>query len=133
MADIGRPSILTDELTGRICEWIADGNSLRTFCMEEGNPNYSTVQKWLLNNEAFREQYKMARETQAHNDADRMNEIIAQVASGELKPDQGRVMMDALKWTAGRRLPKVYGDKLAIGGDTDGAPIQVSWAQGQEK
>lgn len=125
----GRPTDLTDELAERICEALSEGKSLREFCLLESNPGYSTVMRWLMQNEVFRDKYRAAREYQAHNDADRMNQIIEQVASGELTPDKGRVMMDGLKWTAGRRLPKVYGDKLALGGDADAGPIQVSWQE----
>lgn len=124
----GRPTDFNDTIANTICETLTDGTSLRQFCMEQGNPNYATVMRWLLKHESFRDNYMRAREYQAHNDADRMNQLVAQIESGEVTPDKGRVMMDALKWTAGRRLPKVYGDKLALGGDTDLGPVSITWA-----
>lgn len=124
----GRPTDLNQTVSDAICEALAEGKSLRQFCMEEDNPGYSTVMRWLREHESFRENYARARESQAHNDADRMNHLVAQIESGEVTPDKGRVMMDALKWTAGRRLPKVYGDKLALGGDETLGPVSITWA-----
>ncbi len=129
MAVMGRPSGYTDEIAADICEWLAAGNSLRSYCEIEGNPSFSMVFRWLDQHEDFREQYTRARETQAHNDGDRMNDIVAQIANGSLSPDKGRVMMDCLKWTAGKRAPKYYGDKVQLSGDSDGAPIVVTWAK----
>lgn len=128
----GRPSDYTDQLAYELCEWIADGNSLRSWCDQDGHPTFSTIYRWMEEREGFKDAYMRARELQAHNDADRMNQVAAQVASGELKPDQGRVMMDALKWTAGKRGSRWYGDKIQLSGDADGAPLVVTWAAGEK-
>ena len=38
---------------------------------------------------------------------------------GKIKPDQGRVAIDAIKWTASKLKPKVYGDKQFVETKTD--------------
>lgn len=117
---MGRPSIFSDDFAEDICEHLADGNSLRSWCLaDENRPSYGTVMRWLAEREGFRDNYARAREYQAHNDADLIADVRKQVASGDLSPEQGRVIIDSLKWTAGRRAPKVYGDKLdvAVSGD----------------
>jgi hypothetical protein len=128
----GRRSTYTEEIAADICEWIANGGSLREWCDQDGHPTFHAVYDWLEKQEGFAEAYARARERQAHNDADRINQIASQIASGALKPDQGRVMMDALKWTASKRLARLYGDRLVVGGDQDGAPLIVSWAGGEK-
>ncbi len=45
---------------------------------------------------------------------------------GKLDPNAARVAIDAYKWAAGKRKPKVYGDKVAIGGASDLPPIQTA-------
>lgn len=87
-------------------------------------PDYSTVKRWLVANEAFRASYVSAREDQADADADKIGDIAAQVLMGKYEPQAARVAIDALKWTAGKRQPKKYGDKLAIGGTDDLPPIK---------
>lgn len=127
---MARPSDYSEAIANEICEWLADGNSLRTYCHMEGKPGYSTVFQWLDKCEAFAANYARARQTQAHNDADHMQAIVKDLERGKIASDVARVMMDGLKWTAGKRLPKTYGDKLALSGDSDGAPIIVSWLNG---
>ncbi len=125
----GRPSSYSEAWAQEICDWLADGGSLREWCSQEGHPSFASVYRWIDSIEGFRDDYARARELQAHNDGDRMNEIALKLAKGEIAPDVARVMADILKWTAGKRAAKFYGDKVQIGGDTDGAPIVVTWAK----
>lgn len=46
----------------------------------------------------------------------------------DLDPNHKRIMVDTRKWLASKLKPKRYGDKLALGGDEDASPIQVTWA-----
>src|SRR5678815_5757330 len=129
---MGRPTTFTEEMADRLCDWIADGKSLRSFVFEnDDTPTHSTIFKWLTQQPLFAERYSRAREVQAHADADRINAIVEAVEGRTLTSDQARVMTDALKWTASRRLPKVYGDKMQLSGQ-DGAPIVVRWADGSD-
>ena len=122
----GRPSSYRPEIGRAICLHLAEGGSLREWCAREGNPHFSTVYDWLESVEGFADDYARARERQAHNDGDRMNQLAEQLKAGEIAPDVARVMADILKWTAGKRLPKSYGDKVALTGDSSG-PIMVTW------
>lgn len=63
----------------------------------------------------FAEQYARARETQA--DA-LFNDILDIVDQAE-DPQIARLRMDARKWMAGKLRPKVYGDKVELGGKVD--------------
>ncbi len=114
---MGRQSTYSDEVGRQICEHLAAGNSLTSFCVGEGRPNYGPVFGWLATNEDFAQNYARAREVQAHNDADQQADVRRQVADGTLSPDAARVIIDSLKWTAGRRAPKVYGDRLQVDSD----------------
>lgn len=108
---------LTQALADEICEHIGDGKSLRSFCEQEGRPSAPTVCRWLRMEETawFAEQYARAREVQA--DA-LFNDILDIVDQAE-DPQIARLRMDARKWMAGKLRPKVYGEKVELGGKVD--------------
>lgn len=100
-----------------ICRLIASGLSIRKACLTAGTVAESTVFKWLYEDADFSEQYARARERRADARAERIDDICDRVASGELKPDAGRVIIDAEKWQAGKENSKRYGDRLQLDAD----------------
>lgn len=145
MADLGRPTTFSNETADAICERIADGESLRSICDDDGMPDKATVFRWLSSPDHvdFRDQYALARETQAdslfddilliaddgRNDwmerKDKDDANMGWRENGEaLRRSQLRV--DSRKWMAARLQPKKYGDKVTSvleGGDK---PIEVA-------
>ncbi len=105
-----------------LCERISCGESLKAILREDGFPDERNVYRWLESNEVFRQQYVRAREAQADADADAVNDIGYRTLSGEYDSAAARVAIDALKWSAGKRKPKVYGDRQVLAGDPD-APL----------
>ena len=101
-----------------ICARIAGGESLRTICLDKDLPTPQGVRMWLNADKdgALVAQYERAREEQADHYAD---EIIEIADNQDIEPNSRRIMVDARKWIASRLKPKVYGDKLAIGGADD--------------
>lgn len=117
---MGRPSDFTQEIADEICDRLAKGESLRSISADEWMPERSTVRRWLMSSDEFRNQYARARDDQADEYADR---VIFE-AENATDPQLGRLRMDALKWAASKLAPKRYGDKVQVGGDEDGAPIK---------
>lgn len=124
-------SSYTEEMADIICERIANGESLKAICEEEGMPSKSTVFKWLSENQSLSDKYARAREAQAdalfddilsiaddgRNDwmerKDAEDENMGWRENGEaLRRSQLRI--DARKWMAGKLRPKKYGEKLDI-------------------
>lgn len=111
---MGRPTDFSENLADLICERLADGESLRSICRDEGMPGTSTVCRWLAANEEFREQYAISREMQA----DAFFDDILDIADGKravvegVEPDvqRDRLAVDARKWMAGKLKGK-YSDK----------------------
>lgn len=97
-----------------ICNRIADGESLKAICRDEGMPTKTSFLRAVDADKARSDQYARAREAQGDADADAIGDIAARVLSGEYDPAAARVAIDALKWSAGKRLPKKYGDKLDL-------------------
>lgn len=111
---MGRPSDFTQQVADDICDRLCDGESLRSICRDETMPAMGTVMRWVATNEAFREQYAHAREAQGEVDADNVSDLGARCARGEIDPQAARVAMDAAKWSAAKRVPKKYGEKLDL-------------------
>lgn len=124
---MGRHSTYDPEIANRICEGIANGHSLVSILKEDEElPTYTTIMKWLKDFPEFSDNYRRAREDQADHDADKIGDIAERVVKGLLEPNAARVAIDAYKWAAGKRKPKVYGEKLALGGAEDMPAINMS-------
>lgn len=113
---MARPSIYSDELAATICDRIMAGEPLTRICSERGMPGYTTVMRWAQDNEEFRAKYSRAREAQGDADADKVGDVTQMVLEGKLDPQAARVAMIGLMWTAGRRAPKKYGERVDVHG-----------------
>lgn len=123
---MARPSSFTQEVADFICEQISEGKSLRSICNEEDMPSVTTVMRWLKSGVEFREQYARSKDDSADAHAERIHQLAEEAIENPDKANAYRVAIDAFKWTASKLKPKKYGDKLALGGDPDGVPVQVS-------
>lgn len=110
----GRPTDYTKELGDEICVRIADDEGVSAICRDERMPSRTTIYMWLRTQEEFANNYARARNDQGHTVADEMREIRRKIESGELDPAAARVITDALKWEAGKRAPKSYGERSAV-------------------
>lgn len=146
----GRPTAYTPELALLLCERLAAGESLRAICQDESMPDERTVRGWAIDNrEGFFPQYARARQIQAMGFGDEIIEIADTPVEGERIEEQRvegengqaiierkvhredmlghrKLQVESRKWWVSKVLPKVFGDKLAIGGDPDAPPIQMS-------
>lgn len=133
---VGRPTVYSDLVAGKLCAYIADGMSLRNVCKQPGMPSTATVMRWLADDSkvAFREQYACAREAQAdllaeqildiadeectmvradkHGSNDDDGEGRTEVVFDSTAVARNRLRVDARKWLASKMAPKKYGDKL---------------------
>jgi hypothetical protein len=140
---MSRPTLRTPELEDDILSRIACGESLRAICSEEAYPNVATVIRWLAADEAFAHRYARAREMQAEVLADQMLEIaddgtndwmakkdregnlVGWQLNGEAVA-RSKLRLEQRRWYAEKLRPKVYGAKVAVGGDPDAPPIKTT-------
>jgi hypothetical protein len=104
---------------------IAEGGTVRQ-AADSLKVSPALICKWLAaaENANLREQYARAREAQGDAYADK---VIETAEDKNLDAAEKRVRMDAYKWAAGKRKPKVYGDRLtAEHTGANGGPIQHS-------
>lgn len=126
------------EVAIRICEQLVTGRTLIDVCRDDGMPSDAAVRQWALEDRGpgFASQYARAREIGYHRMADEVLGIADDGRNDWIEREQGksantehiqrsRLRFDARRWLLSKALPKIYGDKLELGGP-DGGPIQVS-------
>ncbi len=105
---MGRPSEFSDDAEAAILKVISEGGTLDQ-AAEVAKVTRSTVCRWLQYDQKFRNKYVQAREDQGDWYADKISEIaLDPVREGA----DITARVNALKWLAGKRKPKVYGDKV---------------------
>lgn len=121
----------SQDLFDRICDRIADGESLRDICRESDKPNKGTFFRWLATDKALADQYAKAKEAQAEFMADEIMNIADDGTNDWLEQNgdetartaykyngeavaRSRLRVDARKWVASKLLPKKYGDKTEV-------------------
>lgn len=122
---VGRPTDYTQEIVESICSWIAGGKSLRAYCRQDGTPDVTTVCRWIVRHDEFRQQYAWAREAAGYAHGDGIIEIVELLRDGNVEPQTAKVMMDGLKWAAERMAPKAHCTKQQIDHTTNGESINA--------
>ena len=133
----GRTSEYTQEMADKICARIADGESLRAICRDDGMPQIRSVMRWLAAHPEFSQQYARAREEQADKIFDELLEIADDGRNDWIEKEQGSVVdhehvsrsklrIDTRKWMLARMAPKKYGDatNIKLSGDSEN-PLNV--------
>jgi len=127
---IGRPKQPFDvERGNRVCEAIANGETLRSIAAREGINN-STIFSWQRWDEEFAKQYAQAMADRADNDFEKLADMMeAEPERGKFGIDNGwanwqKTRIDTLKWIVCHRLPKKYSDRLQLAGD-DETPVKL--------
>lgn len=133
-----RQSTVTDELAEVIFQRLAEGESLRAICRDEGMPSVGSVLLRCSKDAPFAEQYARARalglevladEIVAIADTTEMGETITSKEWGEERKtgdmtEHRRMRIESRKWILSKLLPKKYGEKLELAGDSEN-PLQV--------
>jgi hypothetical protein len=119
---------LTDAQKTEICERLADGQTTREIAAVEGMPGRTSIFKALLHDPDFANQYARSREIQLQRWEEDLVEIADAGSDGD--SNRARLRVDTRKWLMSKRLPKKYGDKVALAGDSDNpieTKLQVTW------
>ena len=137
---IGRPSDYSEALAETICDRIADGESLRSICVDDAMPCKASVMLWLKRNVSFQTNYADARARQTEGMADDILEIADDTSQdteyGENGPkpnaewiSRSRLRVDARLKLMALLNPKKYGKKLALEVTDERTPRQLSDAE----
>lgn len=136
---MSRESEYTDWHGEMICLGLAEGHSLLSICEALGVP-YSTARDWEKNIPEHSANVARAREHGCHALAEQALQIADTPCLGEVRTTKAdgavevrqedmtahrKLQIDTRKWLIARWLPKVYGDKVAVGGADDLPPIKT--------
>ncbi|MBP2290730.1 hypothetical protein [Azospirillum rugosum] len=125
-----RPRVWTPERRAeaweRLLQHITDGGSLDAFCALPDTPSKPTVYEWIRGDASLANEYARAREMQGDSYADQVADAAKKVLDGKLDAQAGRTAIDALKWLAAKRKPKVYGDRIDVNANVN-ANVAVGW------
>jgi hypothetical protein len=136
----GRPTKYTEAVADEICRRLAQNESLREICKSPHLPPESTVRGWTIDQDhPFSARYVRAREIAFYSMEeeileiadDATNDFIQRQAEEGAEPkvvvdhdhiSRSRLRIEARKWLLSKRMPKVFGDKVELSGNTD-APL----------
>jgi hypothetical protein len=110
---LGRPTLRTSRIEKVILGRISEGRSLQKVCRSKHLPSYSTVTRWLNDDEEFRKKYAQSRKQQAELLASQILEIAddEEQDTAQDRINRARLKIDTRKWIASKLLPKVYGER----------------------
>lgn len=108
----------------RICDYVAQGYTLRQIEQFKGMPNKRTIISWALDEETkpeFVTHYVRARVINSEGDIDRIDDIVEMTATrqrnGILESCDVaflKVQIETAQWKASITRPNIYGDKKTI-------------------
>jgi len=137
----GRPSIYSQKLADVICARLAEGESLRSICRDEGMPDKATVFNWMHSKDGFLDQYRHAKERAAEAIAEELFEIADDGSNDYMEKinkdgekyhvfdsehvQRSRLRIDTRKWYLERIAAKRYGSKVDMNhGIQEGNPLE---------
>ena len=128
---LGRPTEKPDPLiVNEIIDWIAHGNTLRSYCRLKNKPNWRTIYNWLEKDDGdFITRFAHARDMGADAIAEECLEIIDSPpplcgSEGNTRLDPAAVQMQKNRVEARLKLlakwnPKKYGERVDVAGKAD--------------
>src|SRR5262249_27578806 len=109
----GPESKYSEELAGKICEYIAAGNHLAFACRELGI-HRSTVNRWEKEHPEFKEAVRVARIEGAWALYDQVFDISDEMVEDTSGASRQRERLRVRMWALSKMLPAVFGDKLEV-------------------
>lgn len=110
------------EIINKLCGLIIQ-TSVADACKQVGIAE-STFYAWVASDDELSEQYTRARVAISYKNENEIESIAERASQGEMPSDIARVVIDAKKWLAGKRNPKVYGERTELN-HTGGTTITV--------
>src|SRR3954465_1650167 len=105
------------DLAKRICDMVAEGESLATIAKMDGMPGRRPVRDWLNQHPDFERQYEIARRERTDNLVDESIAIADAVdGSDNAAVQKARLQVDTRKWLAAKLLPERFGDRTELVG-----------------
>lgn len=110
---MARPSEYNYDLCVEVCIEVANGFNIKTvLSSKQEYPDFSTWCKWKRENEELSNLYTRSIQDKAESVDEEIDHIMSEVKAGVIDASTGRLLLDTLKWKAGKYYPKMFGDKV---------------------
>jgi hypothetical protein len=123
-APMGRPTLYSDEIAGRICDQISEGQLLSRICEAPDMPSKTTVHRWRNGRSDFRHAYAIAREAWSEHYAELIVKISMDASNDFLWDKNGNpiginypnvqratLAVNTFKFLMAKYSPRIYGEK----------------------
>ena len=116
------------ELVQRICDLIAGGGLLDDICALDGMPTRQAFRLWRKRYPEVAQAYQEAKEAQIEAYVEETIRIADSTPPVADHVARNKLMIATRQWYAEKLVPKVYGNKVGIGGADDLPPIKTEHA-----
>lgn len=99
----------TESKAGKICELIANGNTIASIGRMENMPSQGSISNWLRRYPAFKAEYERAKIQRAEIRADEALDVARNATRETVAAD--KLLVETLKWTAQVNSPDSFGGK----------------------
>ena len=121
-----RPTKKTPEVIERLLEGIADGQTLRALCREEGMPNWRTVYDWIDADAELAARFERAREMGFDAIAEDILTNVDNVPALGEHIQRSKLQVETRLKLLAKWHPKRYGDKQTVDvGNKEGETLKV--------
>jgi len=110
----------------KVCERVAEGETLKALCEAEGMPSRQTFHRWVVSYPELSRAYRAARELSAYSLEEEALNAAREVKEGDKNSAKVRafdVYMTQLRWSAAKRNPTVFSEKATVAFTV---PIQIN-------
>ena len=130
----GRPTIFTEILAAKICQRIADGESIRAICSDPNMPSTTAIFRWIANGkyDGFRQLYEASMQIRLETLGDGLIELadapIERNAAGAIDSaavQMRRLQIETRRWILSKLLPRKYGDRMGLDHQGEGFNLTV--------
>jgi len=130
----GRPTIFNETLAAKICQRIADGESIRAICSDPDMPSTTAIFRWIANGkyDGFRQLYEASMQIRLETLGDGLIELadapIERNAAGAIDSaavQMRRLQIETRRWILSKLLPRKYGDRMGLDHQGEGINLTV--------
>lgn len=103
------------ELCKEICIQVAEGKNIKkVLASKEKYPHFATWCEWKREHNELADLYVRSIQDKAESIDSDIEDLLAEIKSGELDPASGRLIIDTLKWKSSKYYPKMFGEKVDV-------------------
>lgn len=101
------------QMCEEICEQVAAGQNIKKVLeSKEEYPTFPTWCRWKREHDELFNLYTRSIQDKAESVDEEIDNIYQSIKEGSIDPSSGRLLIDTLKWKAGKYYPKMFGDKV---------------------